>query len=167
MSSTNLGSLLIFASCVVDLAKTPPPFPLPAFSGNLCGWDEGYEDLPNLYYVNMEGSGICVESCPDETDTRYSGLCVGVHVSSVCFYHHFLVGQLVRGFTLSDLMDTHAWSQMYSLPSGTCVHFCRLYVRFGVHAVQLFVLVDLHRFSPTRSLALSARVYLYGKKKNR
>eukprot|EP00752_Nemacystus_decipiens_P006151 g5549.t1 len=38
------------------------------YEGNLCGWDDGYEDLPNLYYANSLGSGICVESCPTTTD---------------------------------------------------------------------------------------------------
>ena len=57
----------------IYLANTPPRPPVPMLSGNLCGWDAGYEDLPNLYYVNTEGSGICVESCPDETDLRCGG----------------------------------------------------------------------------------------------
>lgn len=42
----------------------------PAPAGNLCGWDEGYEDMSNLYYANSLGSGICVETCPSETDER-------------------------------------------------------------------------------------------------
>lgn len=38
------------------------------YEGNLCGVDDGYEDLSNLYYANSFGSGICVESCPTSTD---------------------------------------------------------------------------------------------------
>ncbi|CAM9966712.1 unnamed protein product [Ascophyllum nodosum] len=39
------------------------------YEGSLCGYDSDYEDLPYLYYVNTQGSGICVESCPTETNT--------------------------------------------------------------------------------------------------
>ena len=40
-------------------------------------------------------------------------------------YHHFYFpAQLVGGFTLSDLLDK-PWSQVSSLPPGTCLHFYR------------------------------------------
>lgn len=35
-------------------------------TGSLCGYDSGVEDEPYLYYVNEEGSGVCVDSCPSE-----------------------------------------------------------------------------------------------------
>ena len=40
-------------------------------------------------------------------------------------YHHFYIqAQLVGGFTLSDLLDK-PWSQVSSLPPGTCLPLYR------------------------------------------
>ncbi|CAM9698239.1 unnamed protein product [Ectocarpus sp. 4 AP-2014] len=38
------------------------------YEGNLCGFDDGYEDLGKLYYANNVGSGVCVDTCPSTTD---------------------------------------------------------------------------------------------------
>jgi len=42
------------------------------YDGSVCGVDSGVEDLPYLYYVRTDLTGVCVESCPDETSlTNY------------------------------------------------------------------------------------------------
>ena len=63
------------------------------------------------------------------------------------FNHHFYFpAQLVGGFTLSDLLDK-PWSQVSSLPPGTCLQFLS---RKG------FSSVNFHRILLTHALVLSA-----------
>ncbi|CAM9338296.1 unnamed protein product [Ectocarpus fasciculatus] len=38
------------------------------YEGNLCGFDDGYKNSSKLYYANNVGSGVCVSTCPSETD---------------------------------------------------------------------------------------------------
>eukprot|EP00640_Fibrocapsa_japonica_P001936 CAMPEP_0113939530 /NCGR_PEP_ID=MMETSP1339-20121228/5822_1 /TAXON_ID=94617 /ORGANISM="Fibrocapsa japonica" /LENGTH=440 /DNA_ID=CAMNT_0000943053 /DNA_START=111 /DNA_END=1430 /DNA_ORIENTATION=+ /assembly_acc=CAM_ASM_000762 len=39
------------------------------YKGRTCGYDAGVHDKPLLYYVGTDGTGVCVDHCPEETDT--------------------------------------------------------------------------------------------------
>ena len=58
---------------------------------------------------------------------------------------------------LSDLLDK-PWSQVSSLPPGTCLHFYRA----QASAFPLFV--DFHRMVLTHALVLSANHFFYARK---
>jgi len=45
------------------------------YQGRSCGVGD-YEDKPDLYYVRFDGTGVCVESCPQTTDTSVIYACV-------------------------------------------------------------------------------------------
>ena len=74
--------------------------------------------------------------------------------------HIYSLAQLVRAVTLSEAFWTNRGLSPVSslLPPGICLHFCPASHRVQLsHFFTLFMLVGLHRLSPTHALALSAR----------
>ena len=89
----------------------------------------------------------------DYTTLHYTTLCLFFF-----FGHHFYFpAQLGGSLSLSDLLDK-PWSQVSSLPPGTCLQFLS---RIGL---AFPLLVDFHRMLLTHALALSANQFLSKKK---
>ncbi|CAN0423665.1 unnamed protein product [Ascophyllum nodosum] len=38
------------------------------YKGRVCGVDDAVKDKPELYYIRFDGTGVCVESCPNATN---------------------------------------------------------------------------------------------------
>jgi hypothetical protein len=45
--------------------------------GRICGVDAGVQALSKLYYINLDGSGVCTASCPKTTDFNNLYACNG------------------------------------------------------------------------------------------
>ncbi|CAM9251312.1 unnamed protein product, partial [Choristocarpus tenellus] len=45
------------------------------YNGRICGVDSDVAEKSKLYYIRFDGTGVCVESCPTDTDWAYLWAC--------------------------------------------------------------------------------------------